>query len=86
MKLTRTNRFKRNYKKLPPHIQKQTDKKLQYLVNDITHPSLRIKRVKKYTDVFEGSITKNYRFFFRITEEGYTLLRIGTHDILNIRR
>ena len=86
MKLTQVNRFKRDYKKLPLHIRKQTDRKLQYLVNDITHPSLRIKRVRKYTDVFEGSITKDYRFLFQITREGYTLLRIGTHDILNIRR
>ena len=86
MNLTRTNRFKRDYKKLPPHIQKQTDRKLQYLSSDLTHPSLRIKRVRKYTDVFEGSITKDYRFLFHIAGEGYTLLRVGTHDILNTRR
>ena len=86
MKLTRASRFKRDYKKLPSDIQKQTDRKLQYLASDITHPSLRIKRVRKYTGVFEGSITKDYRFLFQITGEGYTLLRIGTHDILNIRR
>ncbi len=86
MKLTRTNRFKRDYKKLPAHVQKQTDKKLRYLVNDITHPSLRIKRVRKYKDIFEGSITTDYRFLFQITPDGYTLLRIGAHDILNIRR
>ncbi len=86
MKLGRTNRFKRDYKKLPPQIQKQTDKKLQYLVSDITHPSLRIKRVQKYKNIFEGSITTDYRFLFQITAGGYTLLRIGTHDILNSRR
>ena len=71
MKLIQANRFKRDYKKLPPHIRKQTDKKLQYLVNDITHPSLRIKRVRKYIDVFEGSITKQKitGFFSRLQEK-----------------
>ncbi len=72
--------------KLPPHIRKQTDRKLRYLATDITHPSLRIKRVRKYKEVFEGSITKDYRFLFQITPEGYILLRIGTHDILDTAR
>jgi mRNA-degrading endonuclease RelE of RelBE toxin-antitoxin system len=82
MKLVRTNHFKRDYKKLPERIQKQADKKLRYLVENVAHPSLRVKRVQKYTDVFEGSITESYRFLFQITTEGYILLRIGKHDIL----
>jgi len=82
MKLIRTNHFKRDYRKLPPRIQEQTDNKLRYLVGDIRHPSLRVKRVRRYRDVFEGSITKHYRFLFKITSEGYILLRVGRHDIL----
>jgi len=82
MKLLRTNRFLQDYKKLPAHIRKQTDRKLAYLTEDIAHPSLRIKRVRKYKDIFEGSITKDYRFLFQITTDAYILLRIGRHDIL----
>jgi mRNA-degrading endonuclease RelE of RelBE toxin-antitoxin system len=82
MQLIETPHFKRDYKKLPPQIQKRTDEKLKLLVQNISHPSLRIKKVQKYKGVFEGSITKDYRFLFQITTEGYILLRIGTHDIL----
>ena len=83
MILVRTDRFKHDYQRLPKHIQKQTDRKLRYLVADTTHPSLRIKRVRRFEDVFEGSITRDYRFLFQITSGGYILLRIGSHDILD---
>lgn len=82
MKLSRTNRFVRDYKQLPARIQKQADRKLLYLARDISHPSLRVKRVRKYKDIFEGSITKDYRFLFQIATDAYILLRIGRHDIL----
>lgn len=82
MELIQTTRFERDYKKLPPSIQKRTDEKLKLLVQNLFHPSLRVRRVQKYKGVFEGSITKDYRFLFQITTEGYILLRIGKHDIL----
>jgi len=81
MQLIQTTHFKRDYKKLPRSIQKRTDEKLKFLVQNVSHPSLRVKRVQKYKGVFEGSVTKNYRFFFQITTEGYILLRVGKHDI-----
>ncbi len=82
MQLIQTTHFKRDYKKLPASIQKRTDEKLKFLVQNVSHPSLRVKRVQKYKGVFEGSVTKNYRFFFQITTEGYILLRVNKHDIL----
>lgn len=82
MILIRTNAFKRDYKKLPSDIQTQTDIKLKLFVKNIAHPSLRVKRVQKYKGVFEASVTANYRFFFQITPDSYTLLRIGKHDLL----
>ena len=85
MQLIQTTHFKRDYKRLPASIQKRTDEKLTLLVQNVSHPSLRAKRVQKYKGVFEGSITRDCRFFFQITTEGYILLRIGKHDILEKR-
>jgi len=82
MKFVRTNHFKRDYKKLPPTIQELTDKKLRLLAQEVSHPSLRVKKVQGLRNVFEGSITMDYRFLFQITSEGYVLLRIGKHEIL----
>jgi mRNA-degrading endonuclease RelE of RelBE toxin-antitoxin system len=82
MKFVRTNHFKRDYKKLPPTIQELTDKKLRLLAQEVSHPSLRVKKVQGLRNVFEGSITMDYRYLFQITSEGYVLLRIGKHEIL----
>jgi len=82
MELIQTAHFKRDYKKLPASIQKRTDEKLKFLVQNMSHPSLRVKRVQKYKGVFEGRVTRDYRFFFQPTTEGYILLRVDKHDIL----
>ncbi|MBU2579056.1 hypothetical protein KKA09_02985 [Patescibacteria group bacterium] len=83
-KIIRAKSFKKDFKNLPQLIQKQTEKQLGFLIKDISYPSLRIKIVRKYEKerVFEGSITKNYRFIFQIIKDEYILLRIGKHDIL----
>ena len=84
MRLVRTERFKREFRKLPEHIRKQAIRKLKLLVMNPRHPSLRVKKirgeVRGYRDVFEGSITKDYRFLFRVEEGSYILLTCGTHD------
>lgn len=82
MKLIRTDRFVADYKNLPAQVRKQADRKLRYLADNVAHPSLRVKRVQRHRDVYEGSINMDYRFLFLITAEGYVLLRIGRHDIL----
>jgi mRNA-degrading endonuclease RelE of RelBE toxin-antitoxin system len=83
-KIIRTKSFKKDFRKLPQPVQKIFKKKLGFLLKDLSHPSLRIKIVRKYEKerIFEGTIDKNHRFLFQITEEGYILLRVGRHDIL----
>jgi mRNA-degrading endonuclease RelE of RelBE toxin-antitoxin system len=82
MKLIRTERFIEDYRRLPTQAQEQTDRKLRYLAENMAHPSLRVKRVRKYEQVYEGSVNMDYRFLFLVTAEGYVLLRIGRHDVL----
>jgi len=62
MQLIRTTHFKRDYKKLPSSIQKRADEKLKFLIQNVSHPSLRVRRVQKYKGALEDSITKDYRF------------------------
>lgn len=84
MKLVRTQRLKREFMKLPEHIRKQAIRKLKLLLMNPRHPSLRVKKIREevrgYRDVFEGSITEDYRFLFRVEEGSYILLTCGTHD------
>ena len=78
-----TRRFKKEYKSLPKEIQKTFGEKLSLLVNDVSHPSLRVKRIQGTKDRWEGSITMNYRFTFEFSENTILLRTIGTHDILS---
>ena len=81
MKFDRAERFKKQYQKLPQQIQRLTNQKLGFLLEDFRHPSLRVKKYKGEKDVWEASITMNYRFTFRIEDSTYRLRRVGTHEI-----
>jgi len=78
-----TKFFERDYKKLSDEIRKRLDKQLIFLLENNKHPSLRVKKVKGYYNVWEGRITKSYRFTFEIKKEIYFARRCGSHSILN---
>jgi len=85
MKLSFTSLFKRDFNKLPETIKRRTEGALRLLVSNPHHPSLRIKKIKGnilkgYENIFEARITRDYRFFFLIETDTYTLLRCGRHE------
>ncbi|MBU1398736.1 MAG: hypothetical protein KKE00_06670 [Proteobacteria bacterium] len=82
MKIVRTGSFKKDYKKLPHHVQKAFDKKIRLFMENIQHPSLRVKKLGGYENKWEVSITMFYRFTFEIHKGYYLLRRIGPHDTL----
>lgn len=82
MELVLTEKFKKDYKKLSPVIQKQTDEKLEFFTAKPFHNSFRIKKMQGKIGIYEASITMQYRFLFQIDGSACILLRIGTHDIL----
>jgi len=86
MKLIPTEQFNKDAENLPEQIRKIMAKKLELLLANARHPSLRTKRikgqVKGFKNVFEASITMNYRFLFEIKGDYYILLTCGTHDEL----
>jgi mRNA-degrading endonuclease RelE of RelBE toxin-antitoxin system len=82
MRIQTTKPFDRDYDDLPESIKKQTDQHLSLFIENPHHPSLRIKKIKGHPKIWEGRISKNYRFTFQIEGETYILRRIGTHNIL----
>lgn len=83
MKIRLTDRFKKDYQKLPPEIQRRVDQKLRLLVQDFRHPSLRVHKLRGVEGLWEFSVTMNYRVIFEI-EEGYIiLLGVGPHRIVD---
>ena len=82
MTLARTARFARDFRSLSLQIQRRAAKQLQLLLDNPRHPSLHIKKMEGAQDIWEGRITKGYRFTFQVRHDTYILRRIGTHDIL----
>jgi mRNA-degrading endonuclease RelE of RelBE toxin-antitoxin system len=85
MRLTRSNSFKRSFKKLPKFIQKKADRILILLASDLQHPSIRAKKIQGEYDVWEGRIDKFYRFTFQIEADEILLRSIGSHGITKKR-
>lgn len=82
MRLLFTKSFRKEYAILPIHIQTIVEKKLGLLLHDSRHPSLKVKKMEDPRNIWEGRITKNYRFTFQTQNDIYILRRVGTHDIL----
>jgi hypothetical protein len=75
---------------LPDNIQEVAKEKFELFKENPTypyHPSLRIKKMKGWSKIWEGHVTEGYVFTFHKdidpeTEETIFVFRkIGTHDI-----
>ena len=82
MKLFLTERFRRDYRRLPAFLQDQVDRKLQTLLTNPKHPSLQTKKMQGVPGIWELRVTQGYRITFQIEGESYLLRRVGSHDIL----
>jgi mRNA interferase RelE/StbE len=78
-----SNRFKKQFKILPQGIQQAFKEKLALFLTDISHPSLRVKKIQGAQNRWEGSVTMKYRFTFHYDEDTVVFRTIGTHDILS---
>ena len=83
MNLAWTRRFQKDMERLPEALQRLALSKLDVLASNLSHPSLRVKRVRSFPGRYEGSINMQYRFTFEIEDDTIMLLRIGPHKILD---
>jgi mRNA-degrading endonuclease RelE of RelBE toxin-antitoxin system len=81
MKIRRTDRFKKDYRKLPKDIQERLDEKLRFLLRDPWHPSLRIHKVRGVEGLRAFGVTMQCRVPFEIEGEHYVFLAVGPHRI-----
>jgi len=75
-----SDRFKKDYKKLPADIKKVLKGKLAIMGENPFHPSLRTKKIQSREEILECSINMSIRMTWQY-EEGKILLRtVGEHD------
>ncbi len=82
MVVLRTERFKKDFRRLPLEVQDRLGKTLELLAADWRHPSLRVKKMEGAAGIREFRVTANYRVTFQLAGEEILLRRVGTHDVL----
>ena len=82
MRIQTAKPFDEDYDALPEGIKERAEKQFVLLMENPHHPSLGLKKIKGHPNIWEGRVTKSYRFTFQISGEIYLLRRIGTHAIL----
>lgn len=82
MKINRSSRFKRSFKKLPPKIKKDFDRKIKIFFNNPFNPSLHTHKLKgNLADYYAFYLMDGYRTLFDFASENtVVLVNIGSHD------
>lgn len=79
MRLFYTERFRRGYTDAPAVVQRQCDKQLALLAQDLRHPSVRAKKYDEARSIWQGRVNRSWRFYFLIEGDSYYLLDIMAH-------
>jgi addiction module RelE/StbE family toxin len=82
MKITYTERFKKNFNKLPVEIQNRFSERLEIFIQNPDYPLLRVHPLKgNLAGLRAFSITGDYRaIYFKIHKEAIEFVDIGTHN------
>ena len=75
-----TELFEQKVRELPAEIKKALRAKLDLMIKNPRHPSLRVKKIQGQTGIFEASITMSVRMTWQYSEDGILLRNIGEHD------
>ena len=80
MKVYYSEQFVESVQQFSSKTKKIIKKKLEILLANPRHPSLRTKKIKGQKNIFEASITISVRITWQYFEDGILLRNIGEHD------
>ncbi|MBA7508786.1 hypothetical protein ES705_00719 [subsurface metagenome] len=75
-----STRFKKDYKRFSAGLKKMVQAKLKMLSKNPSHPSLRTKKIKGKSYIFESSINMSIRITWQYKDNKILLRAIGKHD------
>lgn len=79
MRLLYTERFRRSYQAAPAAMQRAFDRRVEYLAENLRHPSLRAKKYDETRGIWQARVNGGWRFYFQIKDDAYILLDIIAH-------
>ena len=74
-----TKRSKRDYLAAPAAVQKAFDKQARLLSQNLQHPSIHAKKYDETTGLWQGRVNRDWRFYFLIEGDTYTIITIVPH-------
>ncbi|BAF58578.1 MAG: hypothetical protein HPY89_05920 [Pelotomaculum sp.] len=72
--------FAEKVRQLPVEVKSILKKKLELMLENPRHPSLRTKKIQGQDNIFEASVTMDIRMTWQYTGDGILLRNIGEHD------
>ena len=75
-----TNRFVKQYLRLPIAIQRKVDKALLLLDTNFRKPGLRSHPIEGTHRIFEAYVDRRYRMTFERTGDTYIMRNVDNHD------
>lgn len=80
MNLYYSELFADKVRQLSLEVREVLKKKLELMVENPRHPSLRTKKIQGQDRIFEASVTMDIRMTWEYIEDGILLRNIGEHD------
>ena len=77
-----TRRFERAFKRKPADLRQALAEAIERLQADPSYPSLRVKKVRGISDVWEASIDMKHRLTFEYGPDGIILRNCNGHEAL----
>lgn len=75
-----TTEFRRNFSKLPGHLQNAARKAYQLWKHDPSYPSLKFKKIHETKPIYSARITGSYRAVCIKEEDVFIWFWVGTHS------
>ncbi|MDD4924587.1 MAG: hypothetical protein PHF74_07150 [Dehalococcoidales bacterium] len=75
-----TERFVRQYARLPTAIQNKVDKALRLLDNDFRHTGLRSHPVERAPGIFEAYVDDKFRMTYERKGDTFIIRNVDNHD------
>jgi len=80
MPIELTERFVRQYARLPKTIQRKVDKALAFLDADFRHPGLRCHPIEGAPGVLEAYVDSKYRMTFERRGDTFVMRNVDNHN------
>ncbi len=74
-----TPAFERELRSFPLEVRELFNRRLEFMRDDLRHPSIRIKKFGGFDDLWQGRLNSSIRFYFKVSGGKIIFLAIKKH-------